>query len=97
MAGLCVVLLQANCEANEVPVFNMELVWQGVRGPASLGELAVDAKVTNYGLVRLHWHLATLMQAVLALGIKGVKVISLFDRKVRHAQRHLGLADQNSV
>ena len=73
---------QANCEANEVPVFNVEHNWQAVRGPASLGELAVDTKATNYGLVRLHWHLALLMHAVLFFGMKSVKVQSLFDRRV---------------
>ncbi|KAK7502781.1 hypothetical protein BaRGS_00006031 [Batillaria attramentaria] len=75
------IIMDANCEANEVPVFNIELIWQSVRGPASLGELAVDAKVTNYGLVRLHWHLGVLMHAVLVFGIRGIKVLSLFDRK----------------
>ena len=73
---------QANCEANEVPVFNGEHNWQAVRGPASLGELAVDTKATNYGLVRLHWQLAILMHAVLVFSMKSVKVLSLFDRRV---------------
>ncbi|XP_025103721.1 rab3 GTPase-activating protein non-catalytic subunit-like isoform X2 [Pomacea canaliculata] len=75
------VIMDANCEANEVPVFNIETIWQGAHGPASLAELAVDAKPTNYGLVRLHWHLATLMHAILIFKMKSVKVLSLFDRK----------------
>ncbi|XP_076441806.1 rab3 GTPase-activating protein non-catalytic subunit-like [Babylonia areolata] len=79
------IIMEANCEANEVPMFNMEHNWQTVRGPASLGELAVDAKPTNYGLVRLHWHLATLMHAVMLFSMKNVKVLSLFDRKGKNA------------
>lgn len=73
-----------------MPVFNIEGVWQGVHGPASLGELAIDAKPTNYGLVRLHWHLVILMQAVLVFGMKGIKVLSLFDRKVGLQASDLG-------
>ncbi|KAL8566839.1 hypothetical protein ACOMHN_052237 [Nucella lapillus] len=79
------IIMEANCEANEVPVFNMEHNWQTVRGPASLGELAVDAKPTNYGLVRVHWHLALLMHAVMVFSMKNVKVLSLFDHKGRNA------------
>ncbi|XP_021378713.1 rab3 GTPase-activating protein non-catalytic subunit-like isoform X1 [Mizuhopecten yessoensis] len=71
----------ANCEANEVPVFNIEHLWQDVRGPASLVELAIDQKSTNYGLLRLHYQLAVMMHAMLVFGMKSVKVLSLFDSK----------------
>ncbi|KAK7104713.1 rab3 GTPase-activating protein non-catalytic subunit-like [Littorina saxatilis] len=88
-AGLAAELLdnimEANCEANEVPVCNVEHNWQHMRGPASLGELAVDAKVTNYGLVRLHWQLAVFMHSVMLFNMKNVKVMSLFDRKGKAA------------
>lgn len=79
------IIMEANCEANEVPVFNTEHNWQGVRGPASLAELAVDGKTTNYGLVRLHWQLAIFMHAVMQFNLKGVKVLSLFERRGRAA------------
>lgn len=65
-----------------MPVCNMEPAWQKVQGPTSLMELAVDQKATNYGLLRVHFHLLKLMSAVLSLGMKSVKVLSLFDNKV---------------
>ncbi|GFS02472.1 rab3 GTPase-activating protein non-catalytic subunit-like [Elysia marginata] len=79
------IIMDANCEAHEVPVYNLEPAWQKVEGPTSLVELAVDQKATNYGLLRLHFHLLKIMSAVLALGIKPVKVLSLFDNKGRAA------------
>ena len=63
-------------------MFNIEPLWQGIRGPASLVELAVEQKSTNYGLIRHHYHLSLVMQAVLTFNMKSIKVISLFDSKV---------------
>ena len=63
-------------------MFNIEPAWQGVRGPNSLVDLAIETKMTNYGLIRHHYHLAVLMQAVIVFGMKSVKVVSLFDTKV---------------
>lgn len=73
---------QANCEMNEVPVFNIEPVWQMVRGPSSLVEQAVEQKMTNYGLLTHHYNLAVIMCAVLTFGMKSAKILSLFDSKV---------------
>lgn len=75
------ILMKANCEADEVPVFNIEPLWQNVRGPASLVELAVDQKATNYGLLLHHFQLCWLMHAILMYGLKSVKILSLFDCK----------------
>ena len=63
-------------------MYNLEPAWQKVEGPTSLVELAVDQKATNYGLLRLHFHLLKIMSAVLSLGVKSIKVLSLFDNKV---------------
>lgn len=79
------IIMEANCEANEVPVFNIEHLWQDVRGPASLVELAIDQKSTNYGLLRLHYQLAVMMHAILVFGMKSVKVLSLFDSKGKNS------------
>ncbi|XP_055879124.1 rab3 GTPase-activating protein non-catalytic subunit-like isoform X1 [Biomphalaria glabrata] len=79
------ILMDANCEANEVPVCNTEHAWQKMQGPTSLVELAIDQKATNYGLLRVHYHLLKIMSAVLALKMKSVKVLSLFDSKGRAA------------
>ncbi|XP_033735108.1 rab3 GTPase-activating protein non-catalytic subunit-like [Pecten maximus] len=79
------IIMEANCEANEVPVFNIEHLWQDVRGPASLVELAIDQKTTNYGLLRLHYQLAVMMHAILVFGMKSVKVLSLFDTKGKNS------------
>lgn len=79
------IMMEANCEANEVPVFNIEQVWHGIRGPASLVELAIDQKSTNYGLLKHHYHLSVLMHAVLSLNMKSVRVLSLFDSKGKNA------------
>ncbi|RUS87661.1 hypothetical protein EGW08_004584 [Elysia chlorotica] len=79
------IIMDANCEAHEVPVYNLEPAWQKVEGPTSLVELAIDQKATNYGLLRLHFHLFKVMSAVLSLGVKSVKVLSLFDNKGRAA------------
>lgn len=79
------ILMEANCEANEVPVFNIEGLWQDIRGPASLVELAVEQKTTNYGLIRHHYHLSLIMFAVLTFNLKSVKVISLFDSKGKNS------------
>lgn len=79
------ILMESNCEANEVPVFNIEPLWQGIRGPASLVELAVEQKSTNYGLIRHHYHLSLVMQAVLTFNMKSIKVISLFDSKGKNS------------
>ncbi|XP_071079517.1 rab3 GTPase-activating protein non-catalytic subunit-like [Haliotis cracherodii] len=85
VADLLQVAMDANCEANEVPVFNLEQLWQQIRGPASLVELAVDQKATNYHLVRHHYHLAVSMHAVMLFNMKSVKVLSLFDTKGRNS------------
>ncbi|XP_061163319.1 rab3 GTPase-activating protein non-catalytic subunit-like isoform X1 [Saccostrea echinata] len=79
------VLREANCEMNEVPVFNIEPVWQMVRGPSSLVEQAIEQKMTNYGLLSHHYHLAVIMSAVLTFNMKSAKVLSLFDSKGKHA------------
>ncbi|KAL5008455.1 hypothetical protein ScPMuIL_014036 [Solemya velum] len=79
------IIMEANCEVNEVPVFNMEPLWTNVNGPASLVELAIDQRPTNYGLLHHHLHLGYIMQAILEFGMKSVKVLSLFDNKGRHA------------
>ena len=75
--------MEANCESNEVPVFNLEPLWIETKGTVSLVELAIDQKATNYMLLKHHHHLALLMHAVLVFGLKSVKVMSLFDNKVR--------------
>ena len=86
--SLCCDLMQitmdANCESHEVPVTNTEPAWSCVSGPASLLELCVDQKLTNYGLLRLHLHVLTVMAIVLHLGLRA-KVLSLFDNKGRTA------------
>ncbi|KAH9519441.1 Rab3 GTPase-activating protein non-catalytic subunit [Bulinus truncatus] len=79
------IVMDANCESNEVPVCNTEHAWQKIQGPTSLMELAIDQKVTNYGLLKVHYHLLKIMSAVLALKMKSVKVLSLFDSKGRAA------------
>ncbi|XP_059162199.1 rab3 GTPase-activating protein non-catalytic subunit-like [Physella acuta] len=79
------ILMDANCEASEVPVCNIEHAWQKSQGPTSLMELAIDQKATNYGLLRVHFHLLKIMSAVLSLKMKSVKVLSLFDSKGRAA------------
>ena len=79
------ILMEANCDSNEVPVFNIEPTWQGVHGPASLVELAIDQKATNYGLLCLHHQLSIIMYAVLLFKIKSVRVISLFDSKGKNS------------
>lgn len=63
-------------------MFNIEPLWQTIRGPASLVELAVDQKATNYGLLLHHYLLCQFMYAILKFGLKSVKVLSLFDCKV---------------
>ena len=78
------IIMEANCESNEVPVFNLEPLWIETKGTVSLVELAIDQKATNYMLLKHHHHLALLMHAVLVFGLKSVKVMSLFDNKVRH-------------
>ncbi|KAL4238914.1 Rab3 GTPase-activating protein non-catalytic subunit [Mactra antiquata] len=78
-------IMEANCETNEVPVFNIEPLWSQVRGSVSLVELAIDQKSTNYGLLSLHRQLAILMNAVISFNIKPVRVVSLFDSKGKHA------------
>ncbi|KAK3092344.1 hypothetical protein FSP39_001596 [Pinctada imbricata] len=85
MVDLLQALMEANCEVNEVPVFNIEPTWQSVRGPHSLVDLAIEAKMTNYGLIRHHYHLSVLMNAVAVFKMKSVKILSLFDSKGRHA------------
>lgn len=90
---------QANCEINEVPVFNIEPIWQMVRGPSSLVEQAIEQKPTNYGLLTHHFNLAVIMSAVLTFNMKSAKVLSLFDSKVhslhaghtKHLQERHGL------
>ncbi|ESO90130.1 hypothetical protein LOTGIDRAFT_218187 [Lottia gigantea] len=84
-ADIIQITMEANCEANEVPVFNLEILWQLARGPSSLSELAVDQKSTNYGLLKHHLHLARIMQAVLVFNMKSIKVLSLFDSKGKNA------------
>ncbi|XP_064601694.1 rab3 GTPase-activating protein non-catalytic subunit-like isoform X2 [Liolophura sinensis] len=79
------ILQDANCDANVVPVFNIEPLWQQVHGPASLVELSVEQRATNYGLVRHHYHLSLLMYFILHFNIKSVKVLSLFDSKGKNA------------
>ncbi|GAB1601306.1 rab3 GTPase-activating protein non-catalytic subunit-like isoform X2 [Argonauta hians] len=81
ISNLLAILMKANCEADEVPVFNIEPLWQTVRGPASLVELAVDQKATNYGLLLHHYLLCQFMYAILKFGLKSIKVLSLFDCK----------------
>ncbi|WAR19500.1 RBGPR-like protein [Mya arenaria] len=61
------IVMDANCETNEVPVFNLEQIWA--------------QKGTNYGLLTVFHQLATLMQAVITFNMKPVKVLSLFDSK----------------
>ncbi|XP_041353023.1 rab3 GTPase-activating protein non-catalytic subunit-like isoform X2 [Gigantopelta aegis] len=77
--------MDANCEMNEVPVFNLEPIWQHIHGPASLGELAVDQKPVNYHLTRHHYHLAVIVHAILVFNMKSVKVLSLFDSKGKNS------------
>ncbi|CAL1542170.1 unnamed protein product [Lymnaea stagnalis] len=79
------IIMDANCEASEVPVCNTEHAWQRSQGPTSLMELAVDQKTTNYGLLKVHFHLLKFMSAILTLKLKSVKVLSLFDNKGRAA------------
>ena len=76
------IIMEANCESNEVPVFNLEPLWSDVKGTVSLVELAIDQKATNYMLLKHHHHLAVLMLAVIEFSLKSVKVMSLFDNKV---------------
>ncbi|KAK3599646.1 hypothetical protein CHS0354_029108 [Potamilus streckersoni] len=78
-------MMEANCEMNEVPVFNIEHAWHYGKGSVSLVELAVDKKVTNYHLIKHHHHLALMMHAILILKIKSWKVLSLFDTRGRNA------------
>lgn len=85
-SDVCFLFSQANCEASEVPVFIQEALWEMGHGPAPLVELAVDQKATNYGLLRHHYHLAILMHAVLVFNLKSIRVLSLFDAKVRVSQ-----------
>ena len=61
----------------------MEDLWQNLKGPTSLAELATDQREANYGLIRHHYHLAIVMHATLVFTMKSVKPLSLFDTKVR--------------
>lgn len=79
------ILREANCEVNEMPVFNIEPIWQTVRGPSSLVEQAIEQKITNYGLLTHHYNLAVIMSAVLTFNMKSAKVMTLFDAKGKHA------------
>ncbi|XP_052275243.1 rab3 GTPase-activating protein non-catalytic subunit-like isoform X3 [Dreissena polymorpha] len=79
------IIMDANCETNEVPVFNHEPSWTEVKGSVSLVELAIDQKSTNYGLLTVFNQLSTIIHAVVTFNIKQVKVLSLFDTKGRHA------------
>lgn len=67
-----------------MPVFNIEPIWQTVRGPSSLVEQAIEQKITNYGLLTHHYNLAVIMSAVLTFNMKSAKVMTLFDAKVCH-------------
>ncbi|XP_045164449.2 rab3 GTPase-activating protein non-catalytic subunit-like [Mercenaria mercenaria] len=78
------IIMEANCETNEVPVFNIEPLWNTVKGTVSLVELAIDQKATNYGLLKLHHQLAVVINAVITFNIKPIKVLSLFDSKGKH-------------
>ena len=76
-------MLQACEDSQEVPVLNVEDVWQHSQGPTSLVELAMEQKATNVALVQHHYFLCLILHAMLVLGLKSVKPLSLFDSKVR--------------
>ncbi|XP_028827646.1 rab3 GTPase-activating protein non-catalytic subunit isoform X4 [Denticeps clupeoides] len=88
--GSCVKLLQVLMEADsrveeEVPpLLNVEEVWGGAEGPASLAELALEQKGVHYPLVQHHWLLASLLHAAMTFNLK-VKPLSLFDSKGKNA------------
>ncbi len=63
-------------------MFNVEDLWQGVQGPTSLVELALEQKDSNQDLVEHHLSLAVILHAALTFGMKSVKPLSLFDTKV---------------
>ncbi|XP_064622253.1 rab3 GTPase-activating protein non-catalytic subunit-like isoform X3 [Lineus longissimus] len=75
--------MEANCDADseDIPVFNVEDLWQEIKGRSALVDLAVDKPPTNYGLLKHHFVLVVLMQAIMEFSIKSVKVLSLFDTK----------------
>ncbi|CAH1792513.1 unnamed protein product [Owenia fusiformis] len=75
----------ANCNVSEIPIFNIEDMWQTIKGPTPLAELAVDQRETNYGLLLHHFHLTVVLNAILEFTMKSVKPISLFDAKGKAA------------
>ncbi len=60
----------------------MEDVWNGMQGPASLVELAIEQKETNPDLVEHHFVICTILHAIFAFSLKSVKPMALFDTKV---------------
>ncbi|XP_074646161.1 rab3 GTPase-activating protein non-catalytic subunit-like isoform X2 [Tubulanus polymorphus] len=75
------ILMQANCDIEDVGVYNIEELWQEITGPTSLVQLAIDQPMTNYGLIRHHYLLAVCVYAVLDFSMKSIKVLSLFDTR----------------
>lgn len=74
--------MQARQESRTAPVMNTEDIWQGIQGPTSLVELAVDQKEANSELVEHHYTLCVILHAVFAFTMKSVKPLSFFDTKV---------------
>ena len=61
---------------------NTEDIWQGIQGPISLVELAVDQKEANCELVEHHYSICVILHAVFAFTLRSVKPLSFFDTKV---------------
>ena len=72
-------------ESSDIPVLNIEDLWQNIQGPTSLVELALEQKTCNVPLVAHHHSLCVLMSAVLTFSMRSVKPMSLFDTKGRNA------------
>ncbi|KAI0237109.1 Rab3 GTPase-activating protein non-catalytic subunit [Lamellibrachia satsuma] len=82
---LLIIIIQAGEDTQEVPVLNVEDVWQHTQGPTSLVELAMEQKATNVALVEHHYYLCLILHSVLVLCLKSVKPLSLFDSKGKGA------------
>lgn len=82
---LLITIIQAGEDTQEVPVLNVEDVWQHTQGPTSLVELAMEQKATNVALVKHHYYLCLILHAMLVLALKSVKPLSLFDSKGKGA------------
>jgi len=90
LLGLCVQLLDTmtsdgrSSSAHESQtLLNVEDLWVGVSGPASLVEMAAEQKESHPELLSLHLHLAAIMHAIMEFNMKAITPHSLFNGKAQ--------------